>query len=77
MGERLGRGEKLEHILNGMQQVAEGVKTSIAVKKLSDRHAVEMPICTQVHAVLFENKDPARAVRDLMTRQLRDEVEWR
>ncbi|MFH0945123.1 MAG: NAD(P)H-dependent glycerol-3-phosphate dehydrogenase [Planctomycetota bacterium] len=76
VGERLGRGEKLEHILQGMHQVAEGVKTAISVKKLSEQHGVEMPICDEVHSVLFEDKDPGRAVRDLMTRQLKDEVEW-
>ncbi len=76
VGERLGRGEKLEHILAGMQQVAEGVRTSKAVKLLAEREQVEMPICAEVYAILFEEKDPARAVRDLMTRHLKDEVEW-
>ena len=76
VGERLGRGEKLEHVLQGMQQVAEGVKTSVAVKRLSEQRGVEMPICDEVHKVLFQDKDPGRAVRDLMTRQLKDEVEW-
>lgn len=76
VGERLGRGEKLKNILKGMEMVAEGVKTSVAVRKVAERHGVEMPICTEVHSVLFEGKDPGNAVRDLMTRQLKDEVEW-
>lgn len=76
VGERLGRGERLDLVLAGMQMVAEGVKTSIAVRRLGERRGVEMPICDEVHRVLFEGKDPARAVRDLMTRQLKDEVEW-
>lgn len=76
VGERIGRGEKLEHILAGMHAVAEGVKTSISVRRIEDETRVEMPICHEVHQVLFEDKDPARAVRDLMTRQLKDEVEW-
>ncbi len=76
VGYRIGRGERLEDILGGMLMVAEGVKTSIAVKKLSQLKKAEMPICNEVYNVLFEGKDPAKAVRDLMTRQLKDEVDW-
>jgi glycerol-3-phosphate dehydrogenase (NAD(P)+) len=76
VGYRIGRGERLEDILAGMLMVAEGVKTSIAVKKLCELKRVEMPICNEVFNVLFEGKEPAKAVRDLMTRQLKDEVDW-
>lgn len=76
VGYRIGRGERLEDILAGMLMVAEGVKTSIAVKKLALQRRAEMPICSEVYNVLFEGKDPAKAVRDLMTRQLKDEVDW-
>ena len=76
VGWRLGRGEKLEDILSSMQQVAEGVRTAKSVRDLSEKQGVEMPICSEVFNVLFEGKDPGRAVRDLMTRQLKDEVEW-
>lgn len=76
VGWRLGRGERLEDILASMQMVAEGVRTSQAVRRLSDTTKVEMPICAEVHSILFEGKDPGNAVRDLMTRHLRDEVEW-
>lgn len=76
VGERLGRGERLEHILAGMQMVAEGVRTAKSVHRLCQRLHVEMPICSEVYKVLFEEKDPGSAVRDLMTRQLKDEVEW-
>lgn len=77
VGERLGRGEKLEHILTSMQMFAEGVKTARSVKALAEKHGVEMPICSEVYNILYEDKDPGKAVRDLMTRQLKDEVEWR
>lgn len=76
VGERLGKGQKLEAILGRMEMVAEGVKTAISVKRLAEKHKVEMPICLEVYRVLFEGKDPALAVRHLMTRQLKEEVEW-
>ncbi len=76
VGERIGRGEELRDILASMMQVAEGVGTSDAVHKLSQKLGIEMPICAEVYRVLHENKDPSTAVRDLMTRQLKEENEW-
>ncbi|MFO0984614.1 MAG: NAD(P)H-dependent glycerol-3-phosphate dehydrogenase [Planctomycetota bacterium] len=76
VGEKLGRGQKLEQILARMEQVAEGVHTSKSVCQLAEKLAVEMPICQQVERVLFEGKEPSVAVRDLMTRGLKDEWDW-
>ena len=75
VGERIGKGETLQQILADMQQVAEGVRTTNSACALADRHKVEMPITRQVHAVLFEGKDPKRAVVDLMARAPRPELD--
>jgi glycerol-3-phosphate dehydrogenase (NAD(P)+) len=74
VGERLGRGESLDAILADIAGVPEGVLTCKAVVELADEHDVEMPISREVHAVLFEGKDPRQAVVDLMTRQQKDEI---
>jgi glycerol-3-phosphate dehydrogenase (NAD(P)+) len=76
VGMRIGRGEKVADIVASMRQVAEGVKTAAAVHRLAASAGVEMPICEQVHLVVHEGKDPSRAVRDLMGRQLKDEQDW-
>lgn len=68
VGVRLGQGEKLETILESMQAVAEGVRTSRAAAGLAMRHGVEMPIVREVNAVLFEGKSCRKAVSDLMER---------
>ncbi|WP_027190996.1 NAD(P)H-dependent glycerol-3-phosphate dehydrogenase [Fundidesulfovibrio putealis] len=73
VGKRLARGQKLMDILSEMKMVAEGVKTTQAVHLLSQKLKVDLPITEQVNAVLYEGKDPAQAVRELMTRALRDE----
>jgi len=52
------------------------VKTAAAIEKFASTRKVEMPICEQVYKVLYEDKDPSRAVRDLMSRQLKDEQDW-
>lgn len=73
VGVRLGKGEKLETILGGMQAVAEGVRTSRAASGLALRHRVEMPIVREVNAVLFDGKSCSKAVSDLMERVAKPE----
>jgi glycerol-3-phosphate dehydrogenase (NAD(P)+) len=73
VGERLGRGERLQDILDGMAQVAEGVATARNALSLSARARVAMPIVHEVVAVLDGVKDPRRAVGELMGRAFRSE----
>lgn len=73
VGLAIGRGQTLNEVLSGMHNVAEGVRTAEAVHALGRRLGIELPITFQVHAVLFEGKNPAEAVRELMTRPLREE----
>ncbi len=74
VGERIGRGERLEHILAAMSMVAEGVDTTRSGFELAKRYEVEMPITSEVYRVLFENKPPAEAVAQLMGRSLKAEI---
>ena len=75
VGQEIGRGRSLVEILGGMDQVAEGVKTVVAVRRLAAEVGVEMPIAEQVYLTLYEGKDPMQVVRELMTRDLRTERE--
>ena len=75
VGEELGRGRKLEEVLAGMREVAEGVRTTRAVRLLAARRGVEMPITEEVHAVLYEGKAARAAVESLMSRPLKEEFE--
>jgi glycerol-3-phosphate dehydrogenase (NAD(P)+) len=73
VGERIGKGQKLEAILGTMDSVAEGVPTTRSVRELARRHRVEMPITEAVHAVLFDGKDVLNAISELMTREPKPE----
>ena len=73
VGMRLGKGERLETILAGMQAVAEGVRTARAALGLARRHHVDMPIVQEVHNVLFSGKSCRQAVGDLMERSAKEE----
>ncbi len=75
VGIELGRGRRLNDIVAGMSQVAEGVRTTWAVCRLADRLGVEMPIAQAVKGVLDGEMTPLEAGRSLMTRQLRAERE--
>ncbi len=75
VGQELGKGRTLAEITSGMNEVAEGVKTTPAVRRVAARLSVEMPITDQVHAVLYEGKSARDAATELMARPLRDELE--
>ena len=73
VGLELGHGRKLAEILAGMDEVAEGVRTTRAAVALARRVGVEMPIAEVVRAALDGEIEVAQAVERLMTRQLRSE----
>jgi glycerol-3-phosphate dehydrogenase (NAD(P)+) len=75
VGVKLGQGVPLEQILAGMAMVAEGVKTSQAVYALAKRLGVEMPIVTASYRILYEGLAPKEAIKKLMARELKDEME--
>ena len=75
VGIELSRGRRLEDILSELAMVAEGVSTARAAHALARRTGVEMPIVAEVHAVLFEGRDPRTAVESLMVREPKAE-EW-
>ncbi|MCX7703784.1 MAG: NAD(P)-dependent glycerol-3-phosphate dehydrogenase [Planctomycetota bacterium] len=73
VGERIGRGERLDQILASMEKVAEGVWTSRSVVELSKKLSVDTPISRKVYQILFENESPRDAVLSLMHRPLKSE----
>ena len=73
VGVELGRGRSLHEITAAMQQVAEGVKTARVVLELAAEHRVEMPIASELCAVLDGGRDPREAYGNLLGRSLRPE----
>ncbi|MDQ2730740.1 MAG: NAD(P)-dependent glycerol-3-phosphate dehydrogenase [Armatimonadota bacterium] len=68
VGVELGRGSRLNEILQGMDQTAEGVPTIQAALLLAATSGVEMPITHCLHSVVFENADPRQSLEALMAR---------
>lgn len=75
IGLDLAAGRSLEEIKEETHMVAEGVRNSVAIASLASQRGVEMPITQQMVAVLYQGKDPRRALEELMTRELKSETE--
>ena len=75
VGEQIGKGRKLQEILESMAQIAEGVWTTKSVVALSNKFKVEMPITKEIYNILFADKNPLEAVSTLMMRTPKSEVE--
>jgi glycerol-3-phosphate dehydrogenase (NAD(P)+) len=72
-GERLGDGEKLAEVLAGMTSVAEGYPTARSAYELARTHDVTTPVIDEVYRMLYEGKNVARGLRDLMSRDSKAE----
>ena len=73
LGERLGRGEKLSAILAGSVTVAEGYPTARSAWQLARKLGVSTPIIDEVYSLLYEGKDVAKALQDLVSRESKAE----
>ena len=73
VGEQIGKGKGLKKILSKMEMVAEGVTTAKSAYQLSKKYKISMPITEEVYFVLYKNKNPLKAVNDLMTRERKEE----
>lgn len=73
VGIQLGEGSKLPEILARTTMVAEGVSTCRAAHQLGLKQRVELPITAKLYDVLYLEKAPALAIRELMDRPLTSE----
>jgi glycerol-3-phosphate dehydrogenase (NAD(P)+) len=72
-GERVGKGERPTNVAASMLAVAEGYPTARSAWQLARKHKVTTPVIDEVYAMLYQSKNVAQAVRDLMTRDLKAE----
>jgi glycerol-3-phosphate dehydrogenase (NAD(P)+) len=75
VGKKIGQGMKLKDVLADMRMVAEGVKTARSVYALSLQLEVEMPISQAIYHILYEDLSPKDALYQLMTRDLKSELD--
>ena len=74
-GMALGRGESPASAQRSIHQVVEGVTAARAVYDVAQRLQVDMPICREIYAIMYEDKSVRSAVQALMGREVRSEAE--
>ena len=75
VGFQLGQGKNLEHIIEEMSEVAEGVKTAKVVMELAKDYKVHMPISEEVYKVLYEGNTVEDAFKGLIKLESGSEAE--
>lgn len=73
VGLAIGGGRAPDEVLDGMESVVEGVRTTRAARELADRHDVEMPIVEAVYSILYMGVSPREALARLMAREPKPE----
>jgi glycerol-3-phosphate dehydrogenase (NAD(P)+) len=75
VGIELAHGRPLHEIIGSMKMIAEGVETTTAALQLSLKYQIEMPITKQMALIIEGRSTPQQAIRDLMERALKPEMQ--
>lgn len=73
VGSMLGKGKKIDDILNELGSVAEGVKTSKAVCELAKKLDIEVPVSNAIYEAVYTDITPKALLEKLMNRKLKEE----
>ncbi|NBX93433.1 MAG: NAD(P)-dependent glycerol-3-phosphate dehydrogenase [Proteobacteria bacterium] len=69
----LGKGKTVKEALTELGGVAEGFYTARSAYSLAKKNHIEMPILEQVYRMLYDGKSAQAALKDLMSRELKEE----
>ncbi len=73
LGILLSEGKTLIEAKKIIEMVSEGVNTSKILNTIICEHHLEMPICSEVFNILFNNVEPSKSINNLMQRKLKNE----
>ena len=74
-GLAIGEGQSIQQAIDSIGQTVEGYRATRAVFMMAEKNGLSMPIMEQVYRVLYEDKSPITAVKDLESRALKPEIE--
>lgn len=77
VGQAIGQGKTLEQAIAEVGQVAEGIKTTRVVKEKADSLGIYMPLVSALDAILFHGKPLNSVLRDMMSSEQTEDVEFR
>ena len=64
----LGQGRARQQVIDDIAQEIEGILTTRELYSAGRKHGIDMPITEQTYKIIFENTDPASAVKSLLSR---------
>ncbi len=73
VGSMLGKGKKIDDILNELGSVAEGVKTSKALCELAEKLNIDVPVSSAIYEAVYTDITPKEVLNKLMNRKLKQE----
>ena len=76
VGSMLGKGKKINDILNELGSVAEGVKTSKAICELAKKLDIEVPVSNAIYEAVYTDITPQQLLDKLMNRKLKEEEKY-
>ncbi|MEO6189007.1 MAG: NAD(P)H-dependent glycerol-3-phosphate dehydrogenase [Saprospiraceae bacterium] len=65
-GYRYAKGEKMDDIIQDMQEIVEGIRTVRIAQQLARYHHLRVPIISMIYNVLFDGMDVQKAIDFLM-----------
>jgi glycerol-3-phosphate dehydrogenase (NAD(P)+) len=66
VGLGLAEGKSMKMILENLGEVAEGVPTALALRRIAQKEVLYLPIADEVYKMIEGGKDPRESVRDLL-----------
>lgn len=72
-GEEIGKGKKVDDVINEMKMVAEGLPTSKALYNIIKEYSLRAPVFTELYALLYENNNVKDLLPTFMSRELKSE----
>jgi len=72
-GLALGENLEVEQALAKVGQVVEGYKAALEVHRLIEQYQLDLPICEQVHGILYLGWNPQKGLKVLLSRELKKE----
>lgn len=75
-GDLLGKGHSLDHVLDNMGMIVEGVSTTKAAYELSRELKIEMPITETIYNVLYGDEKVENVIKQIMLREFKSEQEF-
>lgn len=71
----IANGKRIDELEKDINMVVEGIISTKIIKNIADSFGVEMPIVNSLYEVLYENKEPKEAIKELMIRESKSEYE--